>query len=101
MLKKVKYHGSAQKSLGCATMTGMLDQYCRVKSGLHNNGGGEQESLVSYSFRNLCFKMRVGDGQLWQGILPNITGGYNGFFAGTDPATSTWVTEFADNAADI
>ena len=25
MLKKVKHHGAVQKSLGCATMTGMVD----------------------------------------------------------------------------
>ena len=42
--------------------------------------------------------MRAGDGRLWQGILTNSTGGYDGYFAGTDPATSTQATEFTDDA---
>ena len=55
---------------------------------------------MRYYFRNLCFKMRAGNGRLWQGILPNSTRGYDGYFAGTDPAASTQATEFTDVTAE-
>ena len=37
MLKKVKHHGVVQKSLGCATMTGMVDPDYKVKDDLHED----------------------------------------------------------------
>ena len=98
-MKKVKHHGAVQKSLGCATMKGMVNPDYKVKAALRDDEGREQESPGSYFFRDLCFKMRAGDGRLWQGILPNSTGGYDGYFAGTYPAASTRVTDFADDAA--
>ena len=61
MLKKVKHHGAVQKSLGCATMTGMVDPYYKVKADLHEDEGGEQESPWRYYFCNICFKTRAGD----------------------------------------
>ena len=98
-LKKLKHHKAVQKLLGCATMNGMVDPDYKVKAELHDDEGVEREFPRSYSFWDLCFKMRAGDVRLWQGILPNSSGDYNGHFSGMDPDASIRATEFADDSA--
>ena len=83
--EKVLNHGAVQKCLGQVPLKGLRRLDYKVVVGLLPDGNGPRQSPGEYSLRDIAMKMRAGNSQLWQGILRNRNGSYDGFFPGIDP----------------
>ena len=98
-------HGAVQKSLGQVTLSGLRRPDYKVIVELHPDAKGPRASPGSYSVRDILTKMSgAGKIRLWQCIIQNRNGGYDGYFPGTDPmvcvlarrsSPSSWRDRFA------
>ena len=97
---KVMNHGAVQKSLGQVRLTGLCRPDYKVVVELHPDAKGPRASPGSYSVREILMKMSgAGKIRLWQCIIQNRSGGYEGYFPGTDPLATKRASELADDPA--
>ena len=96
--EKVINHGAVQKSLGQVTLSGLCRPDYKVIVELHPDAKGPRASPGSYSVRDILTKMSgAGKIRLWQCIIQNRNGGYDGYFPGTDPMATKRASELADD----
>ena len=95
--EKILNHGAVQKCLGQVTLTGLRRLDYKVTVELLPDAKGPRQSPGDYSMRDILMKMKAGSSWLWQGILLNQSGTYNGFSPGTDPVATEQAIEFAED----
>ena len=97
--EKVLNHGAVQKCLGQVTLKGLRRLDYKVVVELQPLRKWSPPITGAYSLRDIAMKMRAGNSRLWQGILRNRNGSYDGFFPGIDPVALERAMEFAEDPA--
>ena len=95
--EKVLNHGAVQKCLGQVTLKGLCRLDYKVVVELLPDTEGARQSRGEYSLHDIAMKMRAGNSRLWQGILRNRNGSYDGFFPGIHPVALERAMEFAED----
>ena len=85
----VRNHGAVQKSLGRATLKGLVRADEAVKIELIDDEDGPRESPGEYNIRQILMKIRVGDTRVFQAIFKDFNDQYVCFFTALTPACKT------------
>lgn len=79
--KMLTNHVAVVRSLGKITLPGIMDMDTAITCHLSVDADGDPRNDVTLSLRRILMKQRINKPKVWQCILPNANGGWEGYYA--------------------